>query len=459
MSGFGTTALCHFPKFKGLYIHVPFCASRCPYCDFYVLVSRSEEQHLLFVRRVLGQLDCYLRQQPDLLSGLETVFLGGGTPSLLGAGALSELLGGLETRLQESSQGRNSLAQLAEVSMESNPELIRPESLELWQELGIRRLSIGLQSHNDSLLRLLGRRSSRRSHEELARMLLRHFSGEYSFDFIYGIPGQTPDDIRESLDFIRRRQPHHVSYYELSIEEETLFGRWQDEGRWPELREQQEQNEEQFVLLREGLEAMGYLRYEVSNFARPMAASAPSVGPSTAVAEPPLHVSRHNELYWRWQPYLGLGPSAVGAALVGTLQSEEAEQTAKVWRMEGPRDWHSYLNCGDFGVQFSSLSAGESLWEYLLMTLRLKRGIDICEFARLFRPAGPEQTAGLSYREWAGDQLKQLLARMLPQSMHQYADFFVWQGGFLRLRERAFDQQGAFLRAAYDELLHNSGTG
>ncbi|WGK68715.1 coproporphyrinogen-III oxidase family protein [Candidatus Haliotispira prima] len=453
-----------YPNFypKALYIHVPFCAGRCPYCDFYVIVSRDETMHFQFVRRLTEQLDHYLEQRPDLLSRLETVFLGGGTPSLLGAGALTLLLRELETRLRQS--GHGGLSQLTELSMESNPELIHRDSLKLWQELGIGRLSIGLQSHNDRLLRFMGRRSSRRDHEDLGSVLQKYFAGEYSFDFIYGIPGQTLRDIQDSLDFIRHYQPHHVSYYELGIEDETLFGKWQNEGR---LRKpDSEQSEKQFFLLSDTMDSLGYRRYEVSNFARPRPG-----GTDTPLGET-LYSSKHNEMYWRWQPYLGLGPSAVGAALLSPIAIPEpgpADQMAVVWRMQGtkgPKGWHNYLKSADFGVECSLLPPRESLWEYLLMALRLRRGIDALEFVDLFQPQqssrgsqseGPQSKESQNKRPLqARQQLERRLQTMLPQTMQSYANFFSWKTEaetvYLRLDEHSFDLQGAFLRAAYREL-------
>ena len=413
-----------FPK--GLYIHVPFCASRCPYCDFYVLVSRDEQQHLRFAQRLIEQLDQYLVLRPDLLIRLETIFLGGGTPSLLGSRTLSYLLTELQARLIN--------GPVIELSMESNPELIQAESLELWQKLGINRLSIGLQSCNDILLRTLGRRSSSRQHEKIAQLLHTQFSGQYSFDFIYGIPGQQLADIEESLDFIAHHQPHHVSYYELSIEEGSQFDRHLDRRLLPSI----EQNEGYFIRLCQGLSEQGYQRYEVSNFAR-------------RDAQQNLYLSRHNELYWRWQPYLGLGPGAIGAALIANLGEQ-----ARVWRAQsiigmadfrvrsqGLTAWQAYLKRDDFGVEYHTLPLKESFWEYLLMALRLRRGIDTKEFTRLFWP------------DWLSPQpkyLMELLQSWLPETMSCYADFFYWETNYLKLNEKGFDLQGAFLRMAYEEL-------
>ncbi len=407
---------CFFPNSflpKGLYIHVPFCTSRCPYCDFYVIVSRNEQQHLRFVQRLLEQLDHYLALRPDLLRDLQTIFLGGGTPSLLGARALSYLLRELQARLPKP---------VTEWSMESNPELIHAESLELWQNLNINRLSIGLQSCSDKLLLALGRRSSRQEHEKLAKLLTNHFNGQYSFDFIYGIPGQNLADIEDSLDFIARHQPHHVSYYELSIEEGTLFARQQ-------IQTVAQQNcEQQFEHLHNGLKKLDYYRYEVSNFA---------CG-ANGNAEEHLYCSRHNELYWRWQPYLGLGPGAVGAGLI----TEQPGQQAQVWRAQGSTVWQHYLERSDFGLRYTILSQKESLWEYLLMALRLRRGIEGCEFSHLFWPNLPAKA----------EYLDCLLQKWLPNSMQQYADFFYWEQGYFKLTDVGFDLQGSFLRAAYQEL-------
>ena len=444
---------------KGLYIHIPFCASRCPYCDFYVIVSRSgqecDKEHWQFVHRVVQQLDTYLEQKPLLLQKLESIFLGGGTPSLLGAAALRYLLEQLEQRLRRC--GHLGFGGLRELSMESNPELISKENLQLWQGLGISRLSIGLQSHSDALLKYLGRRSSSSLHMQLAAMLPRYFGGEYSFDFLYGIPGQSLTDIQGSLDFIKSSVPHHVSYYELSIEEDSWFGK-------KALRlKTDEQTDEQFVRLCDGLQNLGYERYEVSNFAN-------NVGNQ----ERNGRRSHHNQLYWRWQPYLGLGPSAVGAALLPVSKNEDSQMSqasitkaaARVWRMQCAPN--RYLQQPDFGLECAWLSEAESIWEYLLMALRLRRGIDVCEWASLF--------LGWEYQAYAADKMniggqnskqkqaaqnakmmmEQWLQQNLPQSIEAWQKFFLWKEEaekiYLQLSPQGFDLQGSFLRSAYREL-------
>ena len=422
---------------KGLYIHIPFCASRCPYCDFYVLVSRSNTEHRQFAHRVIEQLERHLEHNPFLLRGLESIFLGGGTPSLLGAAALRYLLEQLEQRLRRC--GHPGFSHLVELSIESNPELVSKENLELWQELGISRLSIGLQSNNDALLKYLGRRSSRSQHKKLADLLPRHFGGEYSFDFLYGIPGQSLEDIQDSLNFIQSSAPHHVSYYQLTIEEDSWFGKHARKTQVPN--EQEEQIDAQFVRLCDGLQNLGYERYEVSNFAQRGKAAQ-------------IRASHHNQLYWRWQPYLGLGPSAAGAALLRPKTGPNEEAWPRIWRMQCAADWKRYLQQADFGLECESLSEAESIWEYLLMALRLRRGIDVCEWASLFlrRP----YPGADSQKAQAKAEMEQWLQQNLPQSIEAWHKFFLWKDEadkmYLQISPQGFDLQGAFLRSAYREL-------
>lgn len=402
---------------KAIYLHIPFCVSRCPFCDFFVVIRRDSALQERFTERLLLHLDAYT-QQPGLLSEVETLFIGGGTPSLLEPHLLSRLIEKINKALcrdknplrlaqAKSPQGIGSTTEQVglEVSMETNPELLSEERLEFWSSLGIRRLSIGLQSHSDELLKKLGRRSRRAQHESLARLLARkrQFFDSYSFDFLYGIPGQNLADIEDTLRFIAQHKPQHVSYYQLGIAEDTLFGRWQKEGRLPDMTSNAVQDDiaAQWDAICSGLSKLGYLRYEVSNFALDARPRQPSL-PTHNIKLPRYH-SRHNMMYWQWQPYLALGPSAVGASLVPAselpsellqVQKENANhgqkckwgQDARVLRWQGSHKWQDFFSEADYGIQLEACSREESLFEFLMMGLRLPSGIERSRLEKLFGP-------------------------------------------------------------------------
>jgi putative oxygen-independent coproporphyrinogen III oxidase len=265
------------PEKAGLYIHVPFCQGKCPYCHFYSTTS------LDLIADWLEAVKKEALLYRGLFSSFDTVYFGGGTPSLLSPAALGELL--------EFFQKRFSLSSDCEITLEANPgDLDREKAREL-RKFGINRLSLGVQSFSEEDLKFLGRRHRVADAVRAIKDARRAGFENLGLDLIFGLPGQTGSRWQEVLARALSFQPEHLSTYQLTPEEGTPLGSRVARGRvrlWEE-----EEAATQFLETSRLLESRGYLHYEVSNFARG--------------AE---RTSRHNRKYWRQVPYLGLGPAA-----------------------------------------------------------------------------------------------------------------------------------------------------
>ena len=265
-----------------LYIHVPFCARRCSYCDFSIAVRRTVPSDR-FAEAVLQewrgiQADPAWHQSPEL----DTVYFGGGTPSRLDPAALSALLAGLiaERRLSPG----------AEVTIEANPDDVTPEAAAAWRAAGIARVSLGVQSFAPAVLEWMHRAHTAQQALEAVRILRGVGFADLSLDLIYGLPAELCRDWQADLDQAFALEPDHLSCYGLTVETHTPLGHWTARGQATAVDEVQ--YAEEFLRLSGALAGRGWEHYEVSNAARPG------------------HRARHNSGYWTGAPYVGLGPSA-----------------------------------------------------------------------------------------------------------------------------------------------------
>jgi len=261
---------------RHLYVHLPFCASRCGYCDFVTVVGRGG-QHAAYVRALLAELEL---ERQTLAPELETVFLGGGTPTFTEAGQLERLLAALPPAV--------------EVTVEANPETVTPGLAALLRRNGVDRVSLGAQTFRPELLRVLDRVAG----PDDVRLAFYHLRDagfdNISLDLIYGIPGQEPADLDADMKEALALRPEHLSCYELEAKAGTRFAH----AHGDELRRQAEAMESYFERVVETLVGAGYRWYETANFARMDA------------GDRDLR-SRHNLAYWRGRDYLGLGVGAV----------------------------------------------------------------------------------------------------------------------------------------------------
>lgn len=261
----------------GLYVHVPFCRTKCRYCDFYSETDLDAVSP--WFSAALAEADLYR----EICGAFDTLYLGGGTPSLLPARLVESLLRGL--------RGCFSFGPGTEITLEANPDDVTAEKLRAWRAAGVNRLSLGVQSFDDKELRFLGRRHGARRAMEALDLARKAGFSNVGIDLIWGLPGQSLSQWMTTLEEALAFSPEHLSCYELTVEEGTRLHEAVTTGAV--VLPAEADLAERFLATSERLTVFGYDHYEVSNFARTR-----------------RHRSRHNQKYWRHVPYLGLGPSA-----------------------------------------------------------------------------------------------------------------------------------------------------
>ena len=321
----------------GIYIHVPFCESRCAYCDFYsttLLRHRSA-----YVDTVCRELKLRLGELQG--TPIETIYLGGGTPSTLTIEELSSILTSLRNFHLSSFN-----FQLAEITLEANPDDLTEEYVQGLRTLPFNRVSIGIQSFHDRTLRLVGRRHTAQEAIEAVHRCQRMGLTNISIDLMYGLPGETLDDWAYSLDQAIALGVPHISAYHLTYEEGTRLWRMKEQGIVSAIDE--EQSIRAFELLREKLLAAGYEHYEISNFALPG------------------YHSRHNSSYWQGIPYIGIGPGA-----------HSYDGTDRRWNLSNLADYIATPEGEDVPHEVEHLTTEERYDERIITELRTARGIDL----------------------------------------------------------------------------------
>jgi putative oxygen-independent coproporphyrinogen III oxidase len=316
---------------------VPYCAAKCPYCDFNSIAGRDQE-HGAYVAALLTEL----RRLPT--GPYRTIFIGGGTPSLLSAPLLAELLAGIRRHIQ--------LAQDYEWTCEANPGSADAEKFALLAAHGVNRLSLGVQSTHDHHLRFLGRVHDQ-AQAERALELATAAVPRVSADLIMGLPGQTIAELESDLTLYRRHGLQHASVYHLAYEPGTEFHARLGRGELAEI--DSDTSQAHFATLWHGLEALGMELYETSNFSRPGEAS------------------RHNLAYWQGHDYHAAGAGAV-STVAGRRQTREKHSgryIAAIMRGEGAI-WQDEL-----------LTPAELLSEAWMLGLRLARGVELDRLAAL----------------------------------------------------------------------------
>lgn len=330
---------------SSIYIHVPFCAGSCDYCDFYSVTAADSDERL--DRSVENLLDDVSRSiQSYGVSRVPTLYIGGGTPSLLGPERFARLQRGIRAVLPN---------EPAEIGVEANPESASPDFLRACADSGATRLSLGIQSTDENARRAVGRIGTAARARAAVADARRLFPGSLSLDLIAGLPLQSSRSLLDDVAFAVESGADHVSLYSLTLEEGTpLF----EKARRRKVRlPSADEADELWMLGADALEAAGFRQYEVSNFSIPG------------------KESRHNERYWRMESYLGCGPGAVG-----TLVDEEA---ATARRLSWPRDVDSWLR-GQAAPELEFVDRKAFLSECLLMGFRTIAGVDDELFRRRF---------------------------------------------------------------------------
>ncbi|MHB8313720.1 MAG: radical SAM family heme chaperone HemW [Candidatus Dormibacteria bacterium] len=352
---------------RSLYLHIPFCTQRCHYCDFAIQVGGPDLQGR-YLQALLEELRWL--GEARVAAPLESVFLGGGTPSLLRPELLERLLQAVVARFR--------LAPQAEVTIEANPEGVTSERVRLWSGLGINRVSLGVQSLDDSTLSWLGR-SHDADQAELALAAVRQAGMvALSCDLIYAVPGQDAATFERGLRRVLEFQPEHVSCYELTVEPGTPLARGVAAGRSqsPQVEDFLEQRRLAVAVLGEA----GLRRYEVSNYARPGCES------------------RHNLVYWQGGAYLAAGSGAhgfLGPAEAAGLGFEGKGVALRYWHFRNAASYARSVADGSRGVRGHEWLTPEDLaLERLACGLRLTTGVELQTSAQ-WRTAAQLQALGL----------------------------------------------------------------
>jgi oxygen-independent coproporphyrinogen III oxidase len=318
----------------GIYFHIPFCKQACHYCDFHFSTNTKTQKDLIH------GLCKEVKIQRDYLEGerIDTIYFGGGTPSLLSGNEISYLLGTInEAFVVEPS---------AEITLEANPDDLTRSKLYEFSKAGVNRLSIGIQSFDDSILKFLNR-----AHDSALAISCFKDARDAGFknisiDLMYALPGQDMEgwtrNIRQAIQLV----PEHISAYSLTIEEKTVFGKWAARNKLKVV--DNDVSAHELILLIDELESAGYLQYEVSNFSKPG------------------YMSKHNSSYWKGLKYLGIGPSA--------------HSFNGVSRQFNVSNNHLYLNAlqkGEIPATIEVLTREDKINDWLLTTLRTSWGTDL----------------------------------------------------------------------------------
>lgn len=321
----------------GLYIHIPFCKSKCPYCDFFSIKMNDEEMNR-YVDKVIERFDKYCND--DIV--LDTVYFGGGTPSTLGTERIAKILNAINDKF--------TVDENAEITMEMNPTSKELINFTVLKECGLNRLSIGMQSAVESEMKLLGRTHSQEDVINTVNQAKRSGIDNISLDLIIGVPTQTKKSLKYSMDFCKFLNVKHISAYILKIEEGTKFYTIKDSLNMPSDDEQAEM----YMYVSEYLESIGYSQYEISNY-------------SLEGFE-----SRHNTKYWRCKEYIGIGPSA------HSFYNGE--------RFYYNRSFEEFYNDK---TNFDCIGGTEE--EFIMLNLRLKRGLIFKEYEEKYNKKFPEE--------------------------------------------------------------------
>ena len=318
----------------GLYIHVPFCRSKCLYCDFYSVASSSAIPEWL--QAVQREALLY----KERFQHFDSLYLGGGTPSILGERDLAALLGWLHKHFSFSDD--------SEMSMEANPEGLTRDKLKAIRDLGINRISLGVQSLDDGDLKYLGRRHSAKQALEALDTIRSSGFANVSVDLMYGLETQSLSGWKRTLDRVLEFSPEHISCYQLSFESGTALWKMKSAGKVQPMGEKLQAAF--FIRTSRYLEKRGYVHYEISNFARGRD-----------------FMCRHNRKYWNHTPYLGLGPSA-----------HSFQDGSRWWNVKSIKKYCRLLEEGKPPVEASEVLSDEQYdLETLDLGLRTSDGVDL----------------------------------------------------------------------------------
>ena len=349
------STLSHSPGL-GLYVHVPFCKTKCPYCDFNTYQG-IESQMGSFLEAVTGELRLWGQALGNL--PVRTVFFGGGTPSYLPDGDIAAIL--------DTAAGAFAIDAGAEITIEANPGDLDASACRGLLRQGVNRLSIGVQSLDNGLLQLLGRRHTADGAIEAFQTARAAGFDNVNLDLMYGLPNQSLAQWEDTIERLAALSPEHISLYALTLEEGTPMRVWADQGKIPE--PDPDMAADMYALARRVLAESGYLHYEISNWAQPG------------------RESRHNLIYWRNEPYLGVGPGAhsrLGEYRFWTVLSpRDYASRAAQWQQSPASRWPAFgepeLREARTVEGWEHIDADTACAETMFLGLRLLDGLDLSQ--------------------------------------------------------------------------------
>ncbi len=318
----------------GLYIHIPFCREACTYCDFHFSISMGQ------MNSVLQAIEKEIITEQDFLGGekLETIYFGGGTPSLMNRGQIDRIFQAIRENYK--------ISEKAEITLEANPDDLNPSYLASLREAGINRLSIGVQSFCNEILKLMNRRHNSRQSRDCLENAYKAGFDNLNIDLIYGVPGMSNEKWEKTLEIMLDYLPAHLSAYHLTYEPGTVMDYHRKKNKVTPVDENR--SFDHYSILAEQMEQSGYLHYEISNFARPGC------------------ISRHNSAYWKGEKYLGVGPSA-----------HSFNGSNRRWNIAKNASYIKRISTGIPVHEEEILGEKERFHDYIMTSLRTIWGLDL----------------------------------------------------------------------------------
>lgn len=335
-----------------LYFHIPFCPSKCAYCNFF---STAGSKHVEGFSAMLTE-ELALRQDYLGTAEVHSIYFGGGTPSVLPVADIDRIIAVARKLFR--------IAPEAEITLEANPDHLSSEYIYNLYQTGVNRISVGIQSLDDEALQYLGRSHDAKTAVQALEILQKGPIRELSVDLIFGVPGRTAEVLGQELEFLISRGIPHISAYALTVEEKTPL--WKFIQRGKRAAPSESQVAEEFLYIMEGMQNAGYEHYEISNYCLPG------------------HHSRHNSSYWDGTPYLGVGPSA-----------HSFDGQSRQWNVASLEQYLDGIRNGRPLFEKEVLTDIQRLNEYIMTSLRTSRGMDL----DVIRSSFGEPAAGSVERE------------------------------------------------------------
>ena len=329
----------------GIYVHIPFCKSKCYYCDF-LSYSSKEDNYKAYIDALINEMEAH-RIKADKDLAITTIFIGGGTPSVLPPILLEKLLVSINENFN--------IGDKAEYTIEANPGTLTDEKLKIMKKYGVNRISIGGQTYDEGLLKTIGRCHQGQDITNSFLLARRYGFNNINLDLMFALPGQSLDQLKETLDKVVKLSPEHISAYSLIVEEGTPFGELEEKGQLSLPSEDEERA--MYYLIEDYLKENGYSKYEVSNFSKEG------------------KFSRHNINNWKTCEYIGLGLAA--------------HSYYKGYRYSNTCNMDQYIensrNLQDIQEDRQHVGLKAQMEEFMFLGLRLTEGIDIREFEKRFK--------------------------------------------------------------------------